>query len=167
MTRHLGQERFLTTEEIAAAEQELVLHSQDVGRDNRDGLGTEVDVARAYNEHWFGDPSLTRSTRTSMVVDPPNGRIPPLTPEADQGRRTKREYLEALLQGTPTRPGTEVSSRRAEPSPDFNLDRINRSDGPEDRSGSERCFGNNLPILLTQIGKPPPLAVRRAEVRPW
>ena len=144
----LGTREFLTAEEIAAAEQELIQDAQGPGRDNRDGVGTEVDVARAYNEHWFGDPSFTRSTRTSMVVDPPNGRIPPLTPEAQQRRATKREYLEALLQGTPSRPGTEVSSRRSEPSPDFNLDRINRSDGPEDRSGSERCFGNSLPILL-------------------
>ena len=144
----LGTRESLTAEEIAAAEQELVEDAQAPGRDSREGLGTEVDVARAYNEHWFGDPSLTRSTRTSMVVDPPNGRIPPLTPEAQQRRTTKREYLEALLQGTPSRPGTDVSSRRAEPSPDYNLNRINRSDGPEDRSGSERCFGNSLPVLL-------------------
>src|SRR2546428_627506 len=32
--------------------------------------------------------------------------------------------------------------------PDYSLDRMNRSDGPEDRGGPERCFGTNMPILL-------------------
>jgi hypothetical protein len=41
-----------------------------------------------------------------------------------------------------------MSPRRSEPSPDYNLDRINRSDGPEDRGGPERCFGFFLPVLL-------------------
>ncbi len=60
----------------------------------------------------------------------------------------KREYLAALLQGTSGgRPGS-ISPKRLEPSPDYNLDRMNRSDGPEDRSGPERCFGTNLPVLL-------------------
>ena len=139
---------FLTEEEIAAAERELFDISQGLGRDGRDRAGSEVDVAQAYNEHWFGDPSLVRGKRTSQVIDPPDGRIPPLTPEAEQRRATKREYLDALLQGTSGgRPGP-VSPRRAEPSPDYNLDRLNRSDGPEDRSGGERCFGNSLPLVL-------------------
>ena len=138
----------LTAEEIAEIEQELLDIAQGAGRDSQEGRGTEVDVARAYNEHWFGDPSMTRGTRTSMVVDPPNGRIPPLTSEAEEAIAVKREYRDALLQGTARgRPGLP-SPRRAEPSPDYNLDRLNRSDGPEDRSGSERCFGNSLPVLM-------------------
>ena len=138
----------LTAEEIAEIEQELLDIAQGAGRDSQEGRGTEVDVARAYNEHWFGDPSMTRGKATSMVVDPPNGRIPPLTPEAEEKIATKREYRAALLQGTARgRPGPP-SPRRSEPSPDYNLDRLNRSDGPEDRSGQERCFGNSLPVLL-------------------
>ena len=143
-----GTREELTAEEIAEIEQELLEIAQGVGRDSRENAGTEVDVARAYNEHWFGDPSLTRGTRTSMVIDPPDGRIPPYTPEAEARIAEKLEYRQALLQGTINgRPGPP-SPRRAEPSPDYNLDRLNRSDGPEDRSGMERCFGSSLPILL-------------------
>ena len=143
-----GTREFLTEEEIAADERQLIDISQGLGRDNRDQAGSEVDVALAYNEHWFGDPTLVRGKRTSQVIDPPDGRIPPLMPEAEQRRATKREYLNALLQGTSGgRPGP-VSPRRAEPSPDYNLDRLNRSDGPEDRSGGERCLGNSLPLVL-------------------
>ena len=143
-----GTREFLTDEEIATAEQELIRRSQHPGRDSREGFGTERDVARAYNNHWSGDPSLSRGVRTSMIIDPPDGQIPPLTPEAEERVAEKREYLLALLQGTSGgRPGP-VSPRRSEPSPDYNLDRINRADGPEDRSSAERCYGFNLPLLL-------------------
>jgi len=143
-----GTREFLTSEEIAAAEQELLERSQLPGRDSREAAGTERDVARAYNDHWFGDPSLSRGVRTSMIIDPPDGRIPALTAEAQTRIAAKHEYLQALLQGTSGgRPGP-ISPRRSEPSPDYNLDRINRADGPEDRSSQERCFGYNLPLLL-------------------
>src|SRR4029434_3668795 len=88
------------------------------------------------------------SYRTSMVVDPPDGRFPALTAEAAKRIADKREFLAALLQGTSGgRPGP-ISPRRVERSPDYNLDRINRADGPEDRGGPERCFGNPMPVLL-------------------
>ena len=38
-----------------------------------------------YNSFWMVDREL--DNRTSLVVDPPNGRIPPITPEARQRRR--------------------------------------------------------------------------------
>ncbi len=143
-----GMREFLTDEEIAAEEQEIRDYAAQPGRDSREGTGTERDVARAYQDHWFGDPSLTRGRRASMIVDPPNGRIPPLTPQAQARIAEKTEYLQALLQGTSGgRPGP-ISPRREEPSPDYNLDRMNRADGPEDRSGGERCFGYNLPVFL-------------------
>ena len=83
-----------------------------------------------------------------MIVDPPDGRIPPLTLEAQARIAEKTEYLQALLQGTSGgRPGP-ISPRREELSPDYNLDRINRTDGPEDRSAAERCYRYNLPVLL-------------------
>ena len=105
-------------------------------------------MARAYNEFWFGDKPTQLSMRTSMITDPPDGRIPPFTPEAAKRIADKREYLAALLQGTSGgRPGP-VSPRRAEPSTDYNLDRINRADGPEDRGGPERCFGSELPVVM-------------------
>src|SRR6266567_7343694 len=43
--------------------------------------GTEFDVARAYNHAVFLSNKHV-GARTSLVVDPPDGRIPRLTPEA-------------------------------------------------------------------------------------
>ena len=41
-------------------------------------------------------------TRTSLIVDPPDGRIPPLTPEAQKMAAAEREFRLALLQATET-----------------------------------------------------------------
>ena len=148
-----GTRATMTEQEHAKALTDLQDRNKRPGRDSREvagkpGVGTEKDVARAYNEFWFGDKPTKLSYRTSMIVDPPDGRIPPLTPEAAKRIVDKREFLAALLQGTSGgRPGP-ISPRRAEPSPDYNLDRINRSDGPEDRGGPERCFGDGVPVVL-------------------
>jgi hypothetical protein len=143
-----GTRAFLTDEEHAKALAELLKRNEGPGRDSRVDSGTEKDVARAYNEFWFGDKPTQLGMRTSMVTDPPDGRIPPRTTEATRRIEAKREFLAALLQGTSGgRPGP-ISPRRAEPSPDYNLDRINRADGPEDRGGPERCFGNGLPVIM-------------------
>jgi hypothetical protein len=148
-----GTRQRMTEEEHAKALAELQQRNQRAGRDSREvggkpGIGTEKDVARAYNEFWFGDKPTKLSYRTSMLVDPPNGRTPSYTPEATKRIADKREFLAALLQGTSGgRPGP-ISPRRAEPSPDYNLDRINRSDGPEDRGGPERCFGDTPPVTM-------------------
>ena len=74
----LGEQAFLSDEEAAEYE------AQRAGRldmDRRDG-GADRDVSRAYNDFWwdFGD-ELT-DNRTSLIVDPSNGRLPSLTPEA-------------------------------------------------------------------------------------
>lgn len=148
-----GNRALMTEEEHAKALAELQQRNQRPGRDSREvagksGIGTEKDVARAYNEFWFGDKPTKLSYRTSMIIDPPNGRMPPYTPAATKRIADKREFLEALLQGTSGgRPGP-ISPRRAEPSPDYNLDRINRADGPEDRGGPERCFGDAPPVTM-------------------
>ena len=78
-----GTREFLTADEIATEETEIFEFSQQLGRDNREGSGTERDVARAYQDHWFGDPSLRRGRRTSMIIDPLDGRIPALTLAAE------------------------------------------------------------------------------------
>jgi hypothetical protein len=151
--RQYGARATMTEEEHAKALAELQERNKRPGRDSRDvggkpGLGTEKDVARAYNEFWFGDKPTKLSYRTSMIVDPPEGRIPAFTPDATKRITDKREFLAALLQGTSGgRPGP-ISPRRSERSPDYNLDRINRADGPEDRGGPERCFGDGAPVVL-------------------
>jgi hypothetical protein len=143
-----GTRAMMTEEEHAKALAALLTQNQRPGRDNREGTGTEKDVARAYNELWFGSKPTQLGMRTSMITDPADGRIPSLTPGATRRIADKREFLEALLQGTSGGKPGPISPRRAEPSPDYNLDRINRSDGPEDRGGPERCFGNALPVVM-------------------
>ena len=151
--REYGTRAMMTEAEHAKALADLQARNQRPGRDSREiagksGVGTEKDVARAYNEFWFGDKPTRLSYRTSMIVDPPDGRMPAYTPEAARRIADKRDFLAALLQGTSGgRPGP-ISPRRAERSPDYNLDRINRSDNPEDRGGPERCFGDNLPVTM-------------------
>ena len=151
--KEFGNREFMSDAEYQKALDQLRERNSRAGRDSReingqDIRGTEKDVARAYNEHWFGDRPTEVSRRTSMIIDPPDGRMPALMPTAQERIGEKREYLEALLQGTSGgRPGP-ISARRNEPSPDYNIDRMNRSDGPEDRSSVERCLLNNLPVIL-------------------
>jgi hypothetical protein len=48
--------------------------------DRRDG-GAAADVERAYNDFWWVFGSRV-AKQTSLVIDPPNGRVPPLTAAA-------------------------------------------------------------------------------------
>ena len=133
----------LTPAEAEAIEEDIASRP---GRDDRSKRGTEKDVAQAYNQHWLAPPTKLADGRTSLIVDPEDGKVPPMTPEARARATAMREYLEALLQGTSGgRPGP-ISPRRKEPPPFYNIARMNRSDGPEDRQNSERCFGATMPI---------------------
>ena len=51
-------------------------------KDRRDG-GAAADVERAYNDFWW-DFGTRVSRQSSLVVDPPDGRVPPLTAEAQE-----------------------------------------------------------------------------------
>src|SRR5262245_56422817 len=119
-----GTRAFMTEAEHAKALAELLKQNQRPGRDSREGAGTEKDVARAYNELWFGNKPTQLGMRTSMITDPPDGRLPPLTADAARRIADKREFLAALLQGTSGGKPGPTSPRRAESSPDYNLDRI-------------------------------------------
>jgi hypothetical protein len=131
------------------------------GKDKRAERGTEIDVTGSYNQVFLSRKRT--GTRTSLVVDPPNGQIPPLTPEAQKMAAAEREYRLALMQSTetckigyPTCSGGKYdptpSPRRAEPSPRFNTTRINRHDGPEDGALSDRCLTAGLPEFGTVTG---------------
>src|SRR5437870_11323901 len=69
-------------------------------RDRRVERGTELDVAGAYNAVFTSQKRT--GARTSLIVDPPNGRMPPLTPEAQKRAAAEREFRLALLQSTET-----------------------------------------------------------------
>ena len=136
----LGEKAVLTPEE-AAAFRTRILESRNA--DRRDG-GAARDVERAYNDFWwdYGD-SLTEDLRTSLIVDPPDGRIPARVAgidEADDARRAarRRPVRERVIFGSPAH-------------------------GPEDLGLSERCmlgfnagppmlpsaYNNNIRILQT------------------
>ena len=149
--RFAGRE-FLTDAERAAQDKQRAEQAARArGRDQRGRPGSEQDVAGAYNAIWGGDGGTRKSgKRTSQVIDPPDGRLPPRTPESKKSLAERRDYLNMLLLGSV---GSVVagppSPRRSEPPPDYNLDRMNRADGPEDRAASERCLGNQLPQIGT------------------
>ena len=139
-----------TEEERAALDQQ---RAGILRRDQRVERGSERDVAGAYNAVF--QSIRPTGKRTSLVVDPPDGRIPALTPEATTRNELEREYRLALLQPTETCKNKDaacaggkygpVSPRRAEMPPLYNTGRTNRNDGPEDRSMTERCMGAVLP----------------------
>src|SRR6185503_10239789 len=110
----LGTKAFFTPEEAAA------FAKQRIEQTNADRPARSGDVG-AYNDAFFERGSGgVKSRRTSLVIDPPDGRIPPLTPEAQR-------KVEARLQREAASP----------------------ADGPEDRWLTERCilFGATVPML--------------------
>ena len=49
----------------------------------------------SYNEFWYERGiELTSDKRTSLIVDPPNGRLPPRTPEGAEAASERRAWLE-------------------------------------------------------------------------
>ena len=81
---HAGKQ-FLTDEEAAAFEQR-VLENRDTDR-RKEGV---ADVVDAYNQFWYDWGSrVIESKRTSLVIEPADGRIPALTPESQQRRRLR------------------------------------------------------------------------------
>jgi hypothetical protein len=114
---------FFTPEEVAALEKRAQEQSGDEGRSK----GTRGDVERAYNDFWWDRGTKVTTTRTSLVVDPPDGKVPALTPEAQ-----KRAADE------PKRPafrGAGASGRGA--------------DSWLDRSVFERCITRGMPGAMS------------------
>ena len=127
-----ADQAFLSEEEVAAYAAERVRESNaDRDREERklettargevNGTRESRDLALAYNDFWWdrGD-SVVETRRTSLVVDPPNGRVPALT-EAAEARAAER---------------LRVNQRP--------------SWGPEDRPLGERCitgFNSGPPML--------------------
>jgi hypothetical protein len=125
-----------------------------LGRDRRVERGTELDVAGAYNAQFMSRKRT--GLRTSLIVDPPNGRIPSLTPQAQKIAVADREFRLALLQSTETCKNKSVacgggkydpapSPRRAKLPPRYNTIRMNRHDSPEDGALPDRCLTGGLP----------------------
>ena len=125
-----------------------------IGRDRRAERGTEADVAGAYNAVFT--PMKRTGARTSRIVDPPNGRFPPMAAEAQKIAAAEREYRVALLGATETCKNKEPacnggkydptpSPKFTENPPRYNVARMNRHNGPEDGTGPDRCLTGGLP----------------------
>jgi hypothetical protein len=70
-----------------------------------------------YNHFWLVERDF--DNRTSLITDPPDGRLPPMTPEAEKQRAAATE------------------ARKLHP-----------ADGPEDRALTERCISFGAPSLF-------------------
>jgi hypothetical protein len=77
-----------------------------------------------YNEFWYEfGTKVVGDRRTSLITDPPDGRLPPLLPDAQKRADERRVRLRRL------------------------------ADGPEDRDASERCLlGYNSGPPMVPVG---------------
>ena len=144
------------TRELATAEERSALDQVrmgDSGRDRRGPPGSSQDVSGAYNAVYTSVKPA--GPRTSLVVDPPNGRIPALTPDAQRQNESQQEWRLMLLENTETcqseAPGCAggkygpPSERRFDVAPFYNTSRMNRHFGPEDQSSGDRCMSGRTP----------------------
>jgi hypothetical protein len=79
--KDLAGKEFFTEQEAGEYEKRIV---QDSNRDRR-GRDSDSDLSGAYNELWFDrGAKVVPTRRTSLVVDPSDGKVPPLNPEAQR-----------------------------------------------------------------------------------
>jgi hypothetical protein len=118
----LGGKQFFTAEEAAAFEKQRV---EQGNVDRIEGERGASDLARrAYNNFWTDRGTrVSKTMHTSLVVDPPDGKVPPFTPAAQK----RFDAVHAELAKHP-------------------------ADSPEDRFLSERCilFGAAGPPMLPE-----------------
>jgi hypothetical protein len=134
------------------------------GDDARQQRSSQFDDGVMYNTTFL---TIKRTgPRTSIIVDPPNGRLPPQTPGAQRAAAADREFFLALLQATDAcknkEPACAGGTYNPTPSPRFaelppryqagNVARLNRSDGPEDDGLADRCLSRGLPEFSSQFG---------------
>ncbi len=122
--RFAGRE-FLTQEEVAELEKRAIQENTDEAR-----FGDKVrDVEAAYNDFWWDRATnVVKTHRTSLIVDPPDGKIPALVPEA-RNRQGEVELSYRPLRAT----GGFEAGRGA--------------DSWFDRSLWERCITQGLPRI--------------------
>src|SRR5262245_59912816 len=117
---NLAGKEFFTEQEAAAYEKDVVERNN---KDRRDG-SAEADVGRAYNDFWWDSGTkVVKTRRTSLVIDPKDGKIPPMLPAARERQQERQS-----------------------------LNRGHEFDGPENRPLPERCLvlqGAGPPITPT------------------
>jgi hypothetical protein len=90
----LGDKAFFTVEEAASLEQEAI--DRNIRLWEQDARKTEAGGnVGAYNNFWMDQGTRPVDTRrTSLIVDPPNGRLPELSATGQQRTDERRTYLE-------------------------------------------------------------------------
>jgi hypothetical protein len=106
------------TEQEAAEWQKKTLAA--VSYERHDG-GPEADINRSYNELFRERGGVVPDRRTSLITDPPDGRIPPLTAEGQKKAQARAE---------------DRKKRGADP-----------ADSWEDRNLAERCLTRGAPKI--------------------
>jgi predicted DNA-binding protein (UPF0251 family) len=140
-----GDRAVLTLDEAEVLRQAIIAR-QDVDQRSAEA---SVDVEGSYNTFWYDwGAELNEDLRTSLIVDPPDGRLPDITPQAHA-----RMELQNRLRTPPVRDLFSFSANVAE----F------RPADPEALGLSERClvgfnagppltpsaYNNNLRIVQT------------------
>ena len=86
--QELADKAFFTLQEAAQYEKDVL---ERTNKDKRQP-GTEADVNAAYNDAWWDSGTkVVKTLRTSMVIDPPDGKVPALTPEAEKAQQARME----------------------------------------------------------------------------
>ncbi len=109
---------------VAAAEVDALTPEEAEARRERGTLGSIWGYEREWRDTTLGYVKTAPSTQVAMVVDPPDGRIPPLTAAAAQAR------AEAAGRG-------RGGSRTPYP-----------NEGPEDLPNFVRCITRGLPGMM-------------------
>ena len=129
----LGNKEFFTPEEA----QEFMERRRVAG--DRDIRTDDVrDVLNAYNDFWWDSGErVLPNLRTSIVTDPPNGRIPPLTDERQAELRARAEAIDERCK----EPGCAITNAGA----------LAPADEPAQLDLMTRCisFGTVVPMLPT------------------
>jgi hypothetical protein len=127
----LGNKAFFTEAE-AKAYTKSTLENSD--KDRRGG-GVR-DVLNAYNAFWWDSGTkVLMNMRTSIITDPPDGRIPPLTPQ----RQAQMEEEALAVKVRCQSPGCEIA----------NSGQLSPADKATDLDLMTRCisFGTVVPML--------------------
>jgi hypothetical protein len=126
----LGYREFLSKEEVAKLEQERIernrlLDEAPSERTATGGVGARRAHERSdgsttgyYNNFWL-DWGTKSTGRTSIIVDPEDGRIPPVTPEFAQHMERRRQ--QTLARGVPKKDWTVTGNGLADSWLDFQL----------------------------------------------
>lgn len=147
-----GEREFLSREEIDAIQARLAAEAEagatveaSTELANRGAPSTDERFLYGYDHFWYEMASIAETVRTSQIVYPSNGRLPPLVAGAPRGQSG---FLQDAPGQRPVRTGSGGIGK----------------DGPEDRGLPERCiiglnglppyrasrYNNNLQIVQSR-----------------